>query len=434
MAIESLSFSMRRRRIADLATDLLRRNGWGVADQVLISATNFITMILIARELSPAAFGAFTLGYSALLFANSVQSSLITQPLSVLSATNSGQDSAGFVTTTATSQICLAIGLAIIAWGAAAIAYAAGGGVADLLLALGPAILAWQSQEFVRRLLYVQERLGAAFLNDVISYGGQAIVVVVLWWREALTGPAAVYALAATSALAVVFGMRQLRGSFGRRLDFGVVIENWNFGKWLGGAELLRWLSSGHMYQYLAALILGTTATGTLRAAEIVFGPTRVLTFYLNTVLPTRFSRTFATDGHAGLRGQLKLTYAVIVPLVGSYCLLIALLAGPLLRLLYGDNYVGGSSVLALYALSAFLGYQMQIVSAALRAKRLTRPIFVTYVYTSVITLSSGWLLILLLGVKGGIVGMIMTSLVATVRFWRVFNQDLLATPGRANV
>src|SRR4051794_4844783 len=58
----------------------------GLLDQALISGSNFITMVALARSLGPAAFGAFTLAYSALLYANSLQGALITQPHNVLGA------------------------------------------------------------------------------------------------------------------------------------------------------------------------------------------------------------------------------------------------------------------------------------------------------------------------------------------------------------
>src|SRR4051812_33542354 len=67
----------------------LHNHSWGLFDQVLISATNFVTMVLTARALKPnsAEFGEFSLIYSALLFANVLQSTLITQPHNVLAAT-----------------------------------------------------------------------------------------------------------------------------------------------------------------------------------------------------------------------------------------------------------------------------------------------------------------------------------------------------------
>src|SRR5579863_6758098 len=70
---------------------------WAVADQAMISGSNFTTMVLVARGLGdPAQFGIFTLVYSALLFSNQLQSALITQPHNVLGSARHGQEYAAY--------------------------------------------------------------------------------------------------------------------------------------------------------------------------------------------------------------------------------------------------------------------------------------------------------------------------------------------------
>src|SRR5438046_1487211 len=77
------------------------RSIWAISDQLLISFTNFATMILVARGLhDKAAFGTFTLVYSALLFANMIQFSLVTQPHNVIGATRKDEDYALYTTAT----------------------------------------------------------------------------------------------------------------------------------------------------------------------------------------------------------------------------------------------------------------------------------------------------------------------------------------------
>ena len=73
-----------------------------------ISAANFVTMVLLARGLTQADFGGFTLVYSVLLFANSLQSGLVTQPHNILGATRRGEDYIRYTTSTAVSQLVLA--------------------------------------------------------------------------------------------------------------------------------------------------------------------------------------------------------------------------------------------------------------------------------------------------------------------------------------
>src|SRR5689334_4005001 len=69
--------------LSRLGLDRFVKDIWAVADQALIAASNFATMIFVARALKLELFGRFTLVYSALLFANIFQVALITQPHNV---------------------------------------------------------------------------------------------------------------------------------------------------------------------------------------------------------------------------------------------------------------------------------------------------------------------------------------------------------------
>lgn len=75
---------------------LLQSGLWSFCDQALISSASLVTMVLLVRALDPSAFGVFTLLYSGLLFLNSLQLALITQPYSVIGATRQGEEFARY--------------------------------------------------------------------------------------------------------------------------------------------------------------------------------------------------------------------------------------------------------------------------------------------------------------------------------------------------
>src|SRR5437899_2377209 len=70
----------------------IRGHSAALSDQVLISATNFLTGVLTARSLDKGEFGVFSSVYAVLLLANILQSTLITQAHNVLGATRKGND------------------------------------------------------------------------------------------------------------------------------------------------------------------------------------------------------------------------------------------------------------------------------------------------------------------------------------------------------
>ena len=60
------------------------RSAQTVADQILVSASNFLTGIILVRGLGLVAFGKFTIAYVILLLANSIQLSFISSPMITL--------------------------------------------------------------------------------------------------------------------------------------------------------------------------------------------------------------------------------------------------------------------------------------------------------------------------------------------------------------
>jgi O-antigen/teichoic acid export membrane protein len=352
------------------------KNIWALNDQILISGTNFATTVLTARSLNDREFGAFSVIYGVLLLCNIVQSTLITHAHNVLGAIRMGRDYRRFTGSTAVQQLIIVAIEAILVVPIAVAGYFAGWTSTAMLVALIPSIVAWQLQEFVRRVLYTEGRYADAFLNDVISYGGQTVVIAglfasQLYGGKPFTGAMALYALAGTSAVAALLGVWQLRHSVERAPVKESVRESWQFGKWLLGGELLGWTSSIHMQVWWAAIIIGTVASADLKAAQILFGPTRVVTYFLATVLPIRFARTLHRDGTAGLRRSVHSAYLILVPTVGAYCLLLAIFPKPLLYVVYGAKYATDAArVLQLYALAAFQRDFPMCLTPAVEARR----------------------------------------------------------------
>ncbi len=396
---------------------------WALADQVLISGTNFVTTVLLARALAPDDFGDFVLVYLVLLFVNSIQLGLITQPHNVLGARCRGENYVIYTATTAISQFGLAFVaslLGLVAWLGA---WWSGSSVAPVLLALPLVIFTWQMQEFARRVLYTERRVAAAFLGDVVSYGGQALSIVALLRLQALTGASALYAMGATFALGAVLGGWRIRDSLKGRFDTSVLRQNWDFGKWLAGGEILSTWLSGELFVVLGAAALGTVAAGILRVVNTVFGPTRIVTYVANTVLPIGLSRTLADKGEKALHRQFRSACLIVMPVIGVYCLVAVVFAGQLLWLFYGDKYVDAAPVLRLFALYIFVNYMGVVLSTALKAKQLTFGIFISRLTTCLVTIPIGALMIVTIGIYGAVLGMMLNSLLLSLLYWRSYVQ-----------
>jgi O-antigen/teichoic acid export membrane protein len=381
-------------------------NLYGLADQALISATSFLTLLVLARALSVSAFGAFALAYTGLLFVNGLQSALVTQPHNVLGAARRDDAYARFTAATLIVALMFLVAMALVLFAVGLAVLQISSDAGELLLAMVPATIAWQLQELTRRILYTEGRLKAAFFNDAVAYGGQALGIVVLWRADVLDGPNALYVIAASSTIGAVIGFGQIRQSFTRTFDRSDLAPHWHFGKWLAAGTVGYGISS-NVYFYAAAVLLGASASGELKASQLVLGPLNVVLIFLATVLPIRLSQTLAFAGEAAFWARLRRMLTLTAPVIALYCLLASIFATPLLDLLYGGRYPDAQVLVALFAVYYFLVYLGGLATAALNAKQQTRPSFNAYFVGAASAIILVWPFIEAWGVNGGAIGMI---------------------------
>lgn len=401
---------------------LVQNNAWGLLDHGLVSAANFLTMVVAARALGESVFGEFTLVYSLLFLVSRVQNALICQPQYVLGASLRGRTYLRYTSTNALSQVLLALGTCLLVLVAALSSWLVGWHVYPFLLAFAPVVLFWQLQDFGRAAMYCEERWRSAFANDLLSYGVQPAVLIVLWRAGELNGPRVLLVIAMTSAVAALVGCWQIRRSLASWIDIDVIRENWYFGKWLAGANLGNWLST-EAFLYLSAVILDSAAAGILKAASVLFGPIRILVFFTSSVLPVRLSRAYARQGEDALRERVRLSVLIVAPIFAAYCLLVTLLAGPLIRLLYGNNYSNVTRVVGIFALGTFAIELAGLISNGLEVQRQTPAIFVGGVGSSIVAVVGGWLLIELFGVDGAALSMVLAGVMTTGVFWYAYRR-----------
>ena len=365
--------------------------------------------------------------FTALQTCGILQGALLSRPHNVLGAVRRGRDYADFSTTTAVAQVGLAGALALLAATVAGLAYAAGSAQAGLLAACIPAVVAWQLQELGRRMLYTERRLGAAFASDLVAYGGQGITLVLLLRADAITGSRALLTLAAAFALGALVVGWQLRSSLSGRPSAALLREIWRFGRWLGAGELGQWLST-FFTVYLSALVIGPVASAALKAGQALLGPMSVFLTFVTSYLPTQLAHELEETGTTE-RGS-KRALARALPVVVTYCGVVAVLAAPALELLYGPEYRQYADVVRLFALYYVALAFSTVAVAALAARRMTRQVFVGYAASAVVSITAGSALLAEIGPAGAVAGMLLSWGVSMIFFLRALGRrSLLPLP-----
>ena len=151
---------------------------WALCDQSLVSATNFLTGIMLLRLLGLEEFGRFTLMWLVVLFFNAMQMAMIASPMLSLAPKQLPETKYQFYQVVMLQQLIFSCFTFVFLFAACyAGAYFSGDNVLPrLALPLACAGFCFQNQDFLRRYFFSRQQPWQAFFNDVISYLGLTIM------------------------------------------------------------------------------------------------------------------------------------------------------------------------------------------------------------------------------------------------------------------
>lgn len=409
----------------------LRGAGWALADQCVVSATNFLTIYLFALYLEPSVFGAFMLAYTGLLLLTNLQSALVVQPHNVLGATLPQPEYQRFTGALVLAQlISCAAACALLAAAGWLIARVYASAAGNLLLALAVVVVPWMAQEFVRRVLYTRGESRAAAINDGVTYGLRLFgALMLVGVAGSATAVSALWVLGLSSAMGVLVGLWQLRHHvrMGSRATAAQTWrEAWHFGKWLTAQSTMLWFG-GQGHAWVVGILLGAEQVGLYRAATHLANVMNPVFQTAFSYLPSRGSRAYHAGGVAGLAQWVKqVSWKLLLPVLPFVVVLVGF-PGQILELAYGDKYAGTN--LALILVLATIGqcilYSKFPFDIGLLALRSTKSIFYVYLIPVALLLTAGTALIHFLGIVGVPLSGILINSALLAATWLAYRKRL---------
>lgn len=307
-----------------------------------MSASNFLTGILLVRGLGLHVFGEFTVGYVILLFANSLQLSFVSAPMVTLAPQcGSPEEKRSYLRGMFGVQSCFCLVLFIL-WIPGTWAYLKATSAhipIGFVWAYTATIALFQMQDWLRRYYFCGYKAHEAIWNDSLSYVGQVIALAILFWRADLTLISAYWTIAVTSGAAFLLGLARERLNFSRR----ELKKSWRhslpLARNLSIANVLQWLGSQGVL-LSGAGVLGAREAGGVRAAQNLLGPVHVAYQALENIVPIRASEEALLRGIDGVRRYLQRFTIVGLIALTALLLPVALFSKTLLRFIYGPATV----------------------------------------------------------------------------------------------
>lgn len=392
-----------------------RHWNWVLADQAIISGTNFLTGILVARALGIEAFGVFSLAWLAVLFAFTLQSAAVLSPMMSVGPKQAPSEEARYYAAVAVHQLAFSALFALVVLLTCSLARFAGLGSLDgeFTVALAVCGVLVQLHEFLRRYNFTLQRTRAVLISDLTRNGLQLFALGGLLLYGADADVSGVLLVMAASALV---GILALAGGLPSprweplHVD-AVRRRHARFARWLVGSSLMQW-TTGNFFIVAAGVMLGPLAVGALRAAQNLIAVTHVFFMAADNVVPAKAARIYAAGGKAALQSFVRRLTLVGLAGTAAVCLVFAVPSEFWLTTLFGPSFAGYGFVVWGFAAYYLLVACTIPLQYAFLAMETTRPIFAGYLLATVFTLVLSYPLLQALGTFGVIVGLAAAQLI----------------------
>jgi O-antigen/teichoic acid export membrane protein len=381
----------------------------GVLDQGAVSGANLVLNVLLARWMAPSHYGAFAVAFSVLLLVSGPHGALFTDPMSVVGARHFNGRFHAYVRGLCVAHAGLTVVLAILIGALVSLPLSIIGASRTWLVALGFAtplvLLLW----ILRGACYLEMRPGVAFAGSALY--GLVLVALISWGHAAswLTAQAAliVMALASAVASAAIAAWLGLLSPSRSQIELPrVVSEHWSYGRWILAASVAHAVAYG-LYVPLVGTLAGLEQTAVLRAMQnLVFPLDRILAGIAMVAYPS-MSRQMVEQGPSYLTRRGPVFVLIGVGSAILYGVPIALLARPLLSVVYGTAYYSGYASLApIIAAAAVVTALAQSLSILVRVTNKPQAVLWSKLAAAGWLAGGGILLIRQFGAKGAVLGL----------------------------
>ncbi len=395
-----------------------------VGDQVVVSATNFLTGVIIGRACAKEEFGLYLLGMSIVLVLVDVQTSLISSPYMVYSPRLSGRQRARY-TGSALVHFSGVAGLAAALLGLGAVLVLPQVGITGLgrvVGAVAAAVALILLREFVRRLFFAHLDFVSALLMDMTVALVQLGLLGVLAVRGAISAPAAFLAIGIASLGAAGSALFIRRASFEIRWqrigkDF---CTNWSLGRWIFASGIL-WTISVNLYPWFLTYFHGVAATGVWAACFGIVALGNPMLLGIQNFVGPKISHCYANCDVVYFKKKTKLYAVVFSIMVIPLTFFFIIFGNFVVGFVYGKMYLGNGIVVAILGVNIFVTSLRFSFSRALFAMNDAKADFLINLAALGIMMTVGIWCVMRFGPAGVAVGMLLGNVCASIAKFAVF-------------
>ena len=393
-----------------------------IMDHGLISLSNFLLGVLLARYLGSEQYGAYALAFSTFVLLSLVHSALAMEPMSVFAPSIYRKTLREYLGLLLWVQLA-GSAIIVVCGGVGGVLFSLLGDHSHLISAFegialaSPCVLIFW---FARRAFYLQLRPAQALIGSIVYSAVLCFGIWVLAFSNLLS-PFTAFAVMGTAALLTgVLLLFLLRPTISRKAIAKVLSmrevgkQHWHYGRWAFASALFIWVPWNGFYSVVAHFS-GLAGSGALKAL-------------LNLAMPmtqtyTAFSLLFISQaarlGHEKGWEAVKIQAWRIAGLytLGSsaYWILVCVFRTQLIHLMYGGHYQEITSLVPVVAVASILSGAAMGPTIAIRAMRSPASVTAIYFGSSIVCVLVGVPACRAWGVRGAVIGILLSSIISVL-------------------
>lgn len=388
--------------------------GFSIADQGFSVGGMFLVSIALARTQTKEEYGIFALSYSVFTFLAGLHNAAILEAYTIYGSGRYRQRFPAYAWLLWRRNLLIALAAAAsvtFLWGA--LAWTAPAMASRTVLGLGMTCGVFLTASFVRRTFYMRGRPELAARYSAVYF----VLCAGLLWLTLRFGVLNGFYAFAIAAVAWSVAMLSVTQELPKKAEGTGFLEgepkywteHWKYSRWVLVTAFVFQLTT-QAYYWLAAGYLSAKEVADLRAMYNVVTPAEQLFGAVTLLVLPILSQRYATRQMAGVVPLWKGYCAGWFIVTGAFAGLVNIFARPLMHALYNGKFDDLASLVGILAVLPVVMGVGNTMNAALKAIEKPQAVFYAYIASGMATVLVGIPLVIHLGLRGAVYGMLVSG------------------------
>jgi|HubBroStandDraft_4_1064222.scaffolds.fasta_scaffold119751_1 O-antigen/teichoic acid export membrane protein len=396
----------------------VHKGGCAVLDQGLISGSNFILSILLARWLLPEQYGAYAVAFGFFILVSLVYSALVLEPMAVFGGSSYRDRLRGYLGSVMWIHVAMSLALVVVFGVSAFVVWkispqtGLAAAIAGVTIA-SPCILLFS---LARRTFYLELSPAKAAVGALV-YCGMSLACLYLVYRRAWLSPFSAFLILGVAALATSIYLfarlyTELRPS---TMDDSVGLiwgRHWRYGSWALLSCVASWIPANIYYPLLSSF--GTMAqSGQLKALMNFTLPVEQVKGALGLLFLPYAASVLEREGRGSGGSLSRRMTLVAVGVALAYWVVVLATQRSAFHALYSGRYMEVAHLLPIVAIGSIAWCGSFGSAIALRAMESPASVFIAFGLSTVVSTLVGIPATRYFGLTGAVWGMNVSDLLS---------------------